>query len=533
MKILKVTEKQYKLIVEHQTKKELLQEVVNNATDTISINISRNKFGQDLFYLNFNLRKDDGNELTKKYPKSFYENRKKPNSYFMMAPIGAKDAFFNGVVIRNILQTLAVKGYSVPSQDDLKKQADIEVKLDVLTPDEKLQAKESYDNLVVKVLTNLNDQKMRELISKASNLRVTQDIKDAAFGHKYSGKNVLRALAIKPDATFVATRKNWLANYNRMVKPDATKIVLVIPASKGNYDQSKAEKDLGVTKQLAYQSAQMKHKFDIAAQSDESGSSYMNKIFYDISDTYLIPGLADNDGDLSKFDKVMNEPGLLDNLQGLLNQAAINMKGVNLSPEDKAKIGAKDTSDKNVMVFSRVFNYLKDLSIGDRLLTPVVDSLIKLDPKDDNSVYKVINSYFMNVAFDRAASDRQLKANIATAGTLAMDELAPTALVGLLNSNPDILKLTKPDIVNVFDKIMELQNKVISARNVIDNPTIKTNESENITESTMNSPEDLLALFGYSMSDLENKENQNDELLNEYYHINNNINNIFQLIDGI
>jgi len=531
MKKIKITEHQYKAILAHQIKKELIQEVANNPAETISINVSRNNIGKDVLYLNFNLRKEDGIELTKKYPKSFYANQKKANVYFMIVPALIKDKFFDeGIVIRDIIQTLKNKGYSVPSIDELKKRAEIELKLDVLTPDEKAKAKESYDNLVVKVLTNLNDQKMRDLISKASNLRVTQDIKDAAFGHKYSGKNVLRALAIKPDATFVATRKNWMVNYNRLVKPDATKIVLIIPAARGGYDQSKAEKTLGLTKQAAYQSAQMKHKFDIEAQLDDSGSSFMHKIFYDISDTYLIPGLADNDSDLSKFDKVINEPGLLDNLQGILNQAAINTKGVNLSPEEKAKIGAKDTSDKNVMVFSRVFNYMKDLSISDRLLKPVVDSLITLDPKDDNSVYKVINSYFMNVAFDRASSDRGLKSHIATAGTLAMDELAPIALASLLNSNPAILNLTKADIVNVFDKIMELQNKVISAKNVIDSPTIKTNESENMMESTINTPEDLLALFGYSMSDLEN--NQDDKLLNEYYRINNKINDLFLLIDG-
>lgn len=531
MKKFKLTEEQMSAVLEYYGNNASLDEAITDSNEIVSFKIGGLQ-GKEQFYVNFNLDPKHGDDLTKKV-KGFRKNSKINKSYFLSGPLYAKDAFFKGSVLPQVLKYLSDVGYDVPSLDELKTKADTELRLDIITPADKVSAKENYDNLIVKILSNLNDQKMRDLISKASNLRVTQDIMDEAFGHVFSGKNVLRALAAKPDATFLATRKNWLSKYNRLVKPDATKIILFVNFGGGKFDQDKAEKMLGVKKDDAYQSAQMRHKFDIVAQSTDSSSSFMAKLYYDISDTYLVPGLADNDADLAKFDKVTNEPGLLDNLQGILNQAAINMKGVNLSPEDKAKIGAKDTSNKNVMVFSRVFNYMKDIAIRDRLLKPVVDSLINLDPNDDNSVYRVIKNYFMTIGFDRASDDKELKSNIATAGVLSMNEIAPTALAALLSSNPNILKLDKPDIVNVFDKIMELQNKVITTKNVIDNPTMK-NESDEIMESKLNSPEDLVALFGYKMSDLggENTGEEDSEILKEFYDIYNKINKTISLNNG-
>mgnify|MGYP000253190797 CR=1 FL=1 len=88
------------------------------------------------------------------------------------------------------------------------------------------EAKEKYDDLVVKILQNLHDPEMRKLASEVSKFRINPDVNDKAFGHIRSAKNALRVLSAKPDATFIATRLQWLNDFNRQVRPDATKIIL-------------------------------------------------------------------------------------------------------------------------------------------------------------------------------------------------------------------------------------------------------------------------------------------------------------------
>jgi hypothetical protein len=493
---IKLTLEQVETILNY--KANTINEAVDNQNDVISFKVS----GKSLF-INFTLKPVDGDMLVKTYTKYFRKNTKKVNSYFMTAPVTGFDPFFSGNALPNIIKFLTERGYNIPSIDKLKIEAENEVRLDFATPEEKTQANEKYEDLIVKILSNLNDSKMQELISKISDFRVMADIVDNAFGHKFSGKNALRALAVKPDATFLATRSQW-SKYNRKVNLNATKVLLWIKTGGGSYDQEKAEKELGISKSDAYKSTQMKHKFDLTASSSDSGG-FIQKIYYDISDTTLEPGSDPND--LPSSDKIINEPGLIDNLKGVLNQMAIDMKGINLSPEERANLGAKDTSNKNVMVFSRVLNSMR----MDETLKNITDNLIQLEPADDMSVYKVLKAYFMNVAFARASDDRELKSNIGTAGILAMDEIAPTALAILLKSNENILKLEKSDIIEVFGEMMKLQRGVIMSKNVIDD-TNMTNEAENLIESGIKTPEDLIKLFGYSLSDLEDGNNDEDSI---------------------
>jgi hypothetical protein len=233
------------------------------------------------------------------------------------------------------------------------------------------------------------------------------------------------------------------------------------------------------------------------------------------------------DGKLSGFDKFVDEPGLADNIKGILNKSAIDMKGVSLSPEDKAKIGVRDTSNKNVEVFSKVFNYMR----SDSSLKNVTDDLIKLDPHDDISVLKVVKEYYLNIAFDRASTDRELKTTIATAGILSMLNVAPIALGQILNTNYDkILTLEVEDIIAVWGQIKNLE-RIIVSRNVVDTSKAVTNETEQVDEATnpdMNSPEDLMNLFGYSLDDLKDGEENtqdNSDIMNEFYNVYNKINN--------
>jgi hypothetical protein len=523
-KIFKITSEQLDKILEHHIGKNPINEAFANQGDAVSANVSNNQI-----YLNLKIDDKDGKEVVGTIFSKLRKNSK-TGSYFLTAPLSAKDSFLGGAVLGKILNFLSQKGYKVPTVDELKAQTDdkaTKASIDPVTPEDKANAKEKYDDLIVKILTNLNNPDIQNLISNISRFRIMPDITDSAFGHIFSAKNALRALAQKPDATFLATRNQWETKYNREVKPGATKVILFVNIGGGDYDASKAEKSLGVTKDVAYQSAQMQHKFDITAKS-EAGSSFtgMPKAYYDISDTVLIPGADNTDGDLSQMDKLANQPGLMDNIRGILNQAAIDMKGVSLSPEDKAKIGAKDTSNKNVTVFSKILNSMR-LEPEFKGLT---DQLIKLDPHDDMSVLKVIKEYFMNVSFGRASSDRELKTNIATTGILAMTQVAPTALAQLLKTNETtLLSLTKGEFSTVFDQVMAL-DRIITAPNVVDTSKGVTNESDELNERSINSPEDLINLFGHTMNDLKdgdsNKEDdKSDAIMNEFYNVYNKINN--------
>jgi hypothetical protein len=494
-KEIRLLVEQMKSILNYKTN--IINESVNKQVNPTNLAVSKG-----FIYINFIIDPADGDPINRIYPRYFLKNQKKPNTYYMKTGISSGvNSFFNGNVFPKVIKTLSEKGYNIPSINELIVEAENEIRLEVATPEEKTQAKEKYEDLVVKILSNLNDSKMQELISKISDFRVMADIVDNAFGHKFSGNNALRALAVKPDATFLATRNQW-SKYNRKVNPNATKVLLWIKTGGGSYDQEKAEKELGISKSDAYKSTQMKHKFDLTASSNDSGG-FMQKIYYDISDTTLEPN---SDPSLPSSDKIIDEPGLIDNLKGVLNQMAIDKKGINLSPEERASLGAKDTSNKNVTVFSRVLNYMR----MDETLKNITDNLIQLEPADDMSVYKVLKAYFMNVAFARASDDRELKSNIGTAGILAMDEIAPTALAILLKQNQNILKLEKSDIISVFGEMMKLQRDVIMSKNVIDNSNM-TNEGQNLNESSINTPEDLIKLFGYSLSDLEGENDESDE----------------------
>mgnify|MGYP006266255107 CR=1 FL=1 len=516
-KIFKVTSEQFNMLLEHNVGKNPINEAFADQTGAVSANVSGNQV-----YLNFKIDDNDGKYIVSNIFSKFRKNAKN-GAYFLTAPVGAVEAFLKGTIITKIFDFLNQKGYSIPTPDQLKVQIEEKSK-DVVTAEDKAEARAKYEDLMIKILTNLNDPEIKKLASEVSKFRINPDVTDEAFGHVRSAANALRVLSAKPDATFIATRSQWLTQFNREVKPGATKIILFKKIGSG-FDQSKAEKALGVTKDVAYQSPQMKHKFDIAAQSDDSSSGFAPYAVYDISDTVLMPGSRDKDGNLSTFDPFTEKAGLVDNLRGVLNQAAIQFKGVNLNPEDKAKIGAKDTSNKNIEVFSKIFNYMRLQND----LKGVTDNLIKLDPKDDTSVLRAIKAYFSNVAFARAAKDNDLKTNIATAGILAMTEVAPVALAQLIKSNESQLTtLDKPELVSVFGQITKLE-RIISAKNVVDTTKGITNETEELTERSINSVEDLVGLFGHTMSDLkdggEDREENNEAIMNEFYNVFNKINN--------
>jgi len=524
-KILKITSEQLDMILEYHVTNTPINEAFGNQTDAISANVSNNQI-----FLNFKIDDRDGKDVISHIFSKFRKNSK-TGAYFLTAPTGAVDAFLNGAIMTKILNFLSQRGYKVPTANELKVQIEEKSK-DIVTAEDRAEAKEKYDDLVVKILQNLNDPEMRKLASEVSKFRINPDVNDKAFGHIRSAKNALRVLSAKPDATFIATRLQWLNDFNRQVRPDATKIILFKSVGGGSYDQSKAEKSLGVSKDVAYQSPQMKHKFDIEAQSDDSNPAFAPYAVYDISDTVLIPGADDGSGNLSTFDPFIEKAGLADNLRGVLNQAAVDFKGTNLSADDKAKIGAKDTSNKNVQVFSRVLNYMR----MENDLKPVTDGLIKLDPHDDTSVLKVIKTYFSNVAFARAAKDNEIKTNIATAGILAMTEVAPIALAQLINTyEKQILGLTKQDLVTVFGQIVKLE-RIMTNDNVVDTSKAITNETEQLIQNGIDSVEDLVGLFGHTMDDLkggdnntEDNENSSEEtnetIMNEFYNVFNKINN--------
>ena len=523
-KILKITSSQFNMILENRINKNIINEVLSDQTDSVSANISNN-----MIYLNFKIDDKAGSYVINNIYQKLRKNTKN-GGYFLTAPASAVDSFLGGIVVNKIFDFLTQNNYKVPTVSQLKVQIEEKLK-DVVTPADKAEATAKYNDLVSRILQNLNDPEIKRLASEISRFRIHPDVNDDIFGHVRSPRNALRVLATKPDATYVATRSKWLELFNREVKPNAQKIVVLRSAGGGGFDQSKAEKSLGITKDMAYQSPHMKHKFDIMAQGDDGGTAFIPYVVYDISDTVLIPGLDNNDNDLNSFDPFVDRMGLIDNIKGILNQTAIDFKGAKLSPEDKAKINVRDTSDRNLEVFSKVVNYMTDLSKGTGDLKNITDQLKNIaDKSDDMSVLKVIKSYFSNIAFARASHDNDAKTNIATAGILAMTEVAPTALAYLIKSNESaLLSFTKEELVPVFSQVLAL-DKIITARNVLDTAKGITNESGELNERSLNSVEDLVGLFGHTINDLKDgdndgEDNNTDAIMNEFYNVYNKINN--------
>ena len=213
------------------------------------------------------------------------------------------------------LEMLAQMGYQVPSLDEIKQEV-IDAFDEAATPEEVEQAIKSTDDMWIEFMKNVNDEQVQSVLrslgtrgGRASN----------TYGHVYSRENALMAIAQKPNATFVQTRKDWRKRFGRKVKDGAQRIILQVPTGHGKAN-AKEKIDfvnsgaLGDNKTYGKLSSHEKHFVDVKANTN-SAHSFFGMVYYDVSDTELI--------DPNGPDLWADYVGLSNNLTGQLNQHAV------------------------------------------------------------------------------------------------------------------------------------------------------------------------------------------------------------------
>ncbi|MEY2701429.1 MAG: hypothetical protein RLY43_49 [Bacteroidota bacterium] len=489
-KKLKMTENQFLMV------KQKLSEGTGSGTVPLNYSIATQK-GLSYFNLGGIDNTDKITLMQKFYAK---ENPKTKNLYYALSQTNS-EPFLNGASFKGMYAYLESTGkYIMPSFDILKTEIS-QTKLDIVSPAERSEANTKYEDLLVHIITTLNSPETKELIAKISKLGIDPNISGERFGHVLSPKNVLRAFASNPSATYLATRKQW-RKFNRLILPNAKRAFLFAAQPGGTYDAKKAEDRLGVNQKDAKQYQQMGRKFDIVASGEDAASSFYLVPYYDIADTFVIPGMDD---------KFVEEPGLVDNLTGYLNAKAQEMVGKSqIDPSVEDELGIKQTGDKNKVVFARLVNHIKQQN----LLPGEIDGLMKLDPSSDNSLVDAFGKYFRNVVFAREHeySKRELKVYAATIGLLSMEKIAPIALASLMKKHENVKQLERADIVSVFNDIMKT-HKIIT-----EDPKALNEDGGNGTE--MRTPEDLLSLFGLTWDDLAdgNKQDTNFDAIRENFY---------------
>ena len=287
-------------------------------------------------WVNFNdLSKEEAFALKKRGLISHKDNPTCMRYYFTKTnmDLPQPNRIFNDAL--NLLSSWGYQG--VPSLDELKQEATLAFD-DVAKPEEVSAATQSTDDMWINFMKHVNEEQVQSVLrslgmggARAAN----------TYGHIYSRDNALMAIAQKPNATFVLTRKDWIKRFERDIKQGAQRIILQIPTGHGKAS-AKDKIDfvnggaLGSDKTYGKLSGHEKHFVDVKANT-KSAHQFFGIVYYDISDTEQIdPNGPDLWGDYV---------GLENNLTGKLNQHAL---------ADQAKNMGKTTDDISAIYNNKI-----------------------------------------------------------------------------------------------------------------------------------------------------------------------------------
>lgn len=193
---------------------------------------------------------------------------------------------------------------------------------------------ENAQNMAVsnwqEMLQKLNDPEVRKRLLA---YQMTDDYA-RAYGHVLSPGNVNKILNQFPNASFVAEKHTWEAEFNRRVAPGAQRIIVTKPNERitdktalddaarrcgfANYRDAKMRTN-GAT--------QVMNQIEIMASKSASG--FKNVIMFDVSQT-----IPPSD---PKLDRWTIEFGLTNNLHGVMNSKSVELDS-HLSAENKELI---------------------------------------------------------------------------------------------------------------------------------------------------------------------------------------------------
>lgn len=182
-------------------------------------------------------------------------------------------------------------------------------------------------------LSKINDPVTRKQIELYS--RVYRKV---SYGNILSVKNTALIKSYDKGATFVLAPGKWKELFGRGIKRNAKPLPLYVYINKGkatNKDIEDAKKTAG-WEETDDEDLSTQVKYNINMKANKTGGFTLRYIGYDVRDTYLLSG--------AKEDKWSSEIGLLNNLSGELNAAAIqDRQKRNVQPETSDTIMDKRT----------------------------------------------------------------------------------------------------------------------------------------------------------------------------------------------
>lgn len=427
--------------------------------------------------------------------------------------------YLNGVIFNKIWTTLGNSGkYNMPDLNTLKlKATDLISKPPDPSKPTTAEIETSFNkvnDLYEHIITTLNSPETQRLVKTLNRINVTASM----FGSMISTNNAAYAYSAKHDATYVLAASRWRA-MNRSISPNATKIIQSVPIGLVK-DEAQGKLKTGLDRSDIGINQHKKQNYD--KQSNVGVPTGFRWFYaYDVSDTYVIPGLEDLwTGNTFKS---KDTSGMVDNIKGLLNQAAydeMDKAGTN-SPD----FTPTDNSSKNKLFCERFIRFITDHKLTDDVdLNHYKDA----DLSNDNTVFSLLNDYFRNYSFEREhdTTMKNTKVNTAIATILSIQDVAESKFIQLIARHNDVIKYLKNklDFIQISNQVMKVINGVKDTNADIADRRKLHNLDEDANSYPEGSPEYIMNLFGVKDSDLNSDtEDTKNEIRESFYNTLNKI----------
>lgn len=346
------------------------------------------------------------------------------------------------------------------------------------------------DDMYVEFMEKLQDPKVQLLLQSLGQYQVAT----STYGWRRSMDNVMRAYRQKPDATFVQTRYQWFYRFNRRVKPGAQSMILIAPIQ--NYeceysDLMKTINDLGYPSGTTFNDlSKQQQEYVVVTTIYHTGRGFEPKVYFDVSDTYVIPGEKDIWNDEKGFDN---------NFTGHLNQKAmddIQSRGIHDDGVDIKDIYNQEEGNAqflNAAIVKGIKNAFPEV-------TPIMggDPLISFTKNVQNLANYLLEEKSKIVKQE----NRDLSVKIITAFVLCFTKLKPEEVVRGIQNN-----------IMSRDSYLELRDRINDIIRLINKGMIKVENKNPINESIpyLQSVEQMLSMMGLELSDdvdMSNKSNK-------------------------
>ena len=425
---------------------------------------------------------------------------------------------------------------------------------DRVTDTTRIEVKKSEDELFDELVSKFGEERVRELLKS---LKLHTNIPLAGVDQRWGVNNIIRILsqdtkrvaAGKKPAVYVAKPSDWRM-YNRDIKKDAMPFYLwykVKDSDLPNWAFERGADDIyGSEKSRVLNGKTAKQKYNdlasggsrtygpanalnVAAQkAGSTKEGYDIAPYYDVDDTFVIPGLEDKFNDPERI-------GFTNNIKMTPTQAslskAVNDKGETVQDQLRDALGGTD--DKCAM---DVYNALRRL-FGKRY--GQVPAPIGQDGKIDmniirSSIYNTIVSYLKNDDADMKKlyakpETREAIAKVIACLYMGIHRIAPESLIDNFyseigqNGINDLQQAIENahyktrNIYNTMAKIIEdevLRVKQIAPKDRQNNPRLKQIMEESISNS-IGSLEDIKRAWGIEDHTLNNApDNTQDDDIN-------------------